>query len=66
MFAARALASALPPCAVSSFAIVTGASHGGDDHAVAVFLDDCMPIIAGQLSDAGVASYRIRHNSSRA
>jgi hypothetical protein len=32
----------------------------GEDHAVAVFLDHSTPMIASQLSAAGVASHRIR------
>jgi anti-anti-sigma regulatory factor len=48
---------------LDSIAIGTlvAACHLGDDHQVAVFLDNSSVMIAGRLTAAGVAAHRLRH-----
>ena len=42
---------------------LAAACHLGDDHQVAVFLDNCIPALADQLAAAGVARHRLRDGS---
>ncbi|MFI7597961.1 STAS domain-containing protein [Actinoplanes sp. NPDC049681] len=39
---------------------LAAACHLGDDHKVAVFLDNSSAVVAGQLTAAGVARHRLR------
>ncbi|MFI7544745.1 STAS domain-containing protein [Actinoplanes sp. NPDC049599] len=46
---------------------LAAACHLGDDHQVAVFLDNSSAAVAGRLTAAGVAHHRLRHvGASRA
>lgn len=42
---------------------LAAACHLGDDHQVAVFLDNSNPAVADQLAAAGVARHRLRYAS---
>jgi anti-anti-sigma factor len=43
---------------------LAAACHLGDDHQVAVFLDNSSPTIAGLLASAGIAEHRLRHGGT--
>jgi anti-anti-sigma regulatory factor len=42
---------------------LAAACHLGDDHQVAVFLENSLPAIADQLAAAGVAPHRLRNST---
>jgi anti-anti-sigma regulatory factor len=46
-----------------SLGALAAACHLGDDHQVAVFLDNSIPAVADQLTAAGVARHRLRAGS---